>query len=315
MSGLKGAAGGPPNPNGPRGARAYRREGRKRDCPPGARRATLAEGALTQQEMQAQYQYQAMKSARLSLAYDSTRYRKFEPSTLYPQEMRASVKVDGRGRTIRIPAPADVFWNSLSPTGRTEPKAATEADTKLQQVAQQLEAYRAASMAVWRGAVISGGLAELPAPGPLEPCIPLRLVASYMARGVMEPHEVEARARQALEGLDFDTLVGRGLSGALVVPTLARALGKRWAIVRKEGDGSHSSNRYEGCCGTRWLFVDDLVGSGETLCATAKAIWAEFARACVERPVFVGAFIYTLPVQHALVPPGGTYLRNGSRVR
>lgn len=66
------------------------------------------------------------------------------------------------------------------------------------------------------------------------------------------------------DGPRADTFVGSGLSGALVVPTLARALGRHWAIVRKD-DGSHSSRRIEGEIGERWLFVDDFIEGGATL--------------------------------------------------
>ena len=71
---------------------------------------------------------------------------------------------------------------------------------------------------------------------------------------------------------ECDTLVGRGLSGALVVPYVARALGLRWAIARKEGDGSHSSECIEGMIGRRWVFVDDLISSGNTLTKTIISV-------------------------------------------
>lgn len=61
----------------------------------------------------------------------------------------------------------------------------------------------------------------------------------------------------------FDTIIGTGLSGAIVVPELARRLGLKWAIVRKQ-DGSHSPNKIEGEIGKAWLFVDDFVDSGAT---------------------------------------------------
>lgn len=69
-----------------------------------------------------------------------------------------------------------------------------------------------------------------------------------------------------------DTIVGRGLSGALTVPYIARALGLRWAIARKDGDGSHSSECIEGTIGRRWVFVDDLISSGNTLTKTIISV-------------------------------------------
>lgn len=76
----------------------------------------------------------------------------------------------------------------------------------------------------------------------------------------MARRELEQR-----EAVDFDTMIGTGLSGALTVPFLARAMGKHWAIVRKEKDvDNHSGNPIEGSIGERWIFVDDLISSGET---------------------------------------------------
>jgi hypothetical protein len=73
------------------------------------------------------------------------------------------------------------------------------------------------------------------------------------------------QARRVMKGIDYDTMIGTGLSGSLVIPTLARALGKKWAIIRKPGDGSHGNPvGFEGEIGRRWIFVDDFVASGAT---------------------------------------------------
>jgi adenine/guanine phosphoribosyltransferase-like PRPP-binding protein len=95
--------------------------------------------------------------------------------------------------------------------------------------------------------------------------------ASYMSKAFESPDALIDHARRALKGLDFDSVVGRGLSGALAVPIIGRALGKHWAIVRKE-DGSHSSRKVEGTIGSRWIFVDDFVASGATRSAVVRAI-------------------------------------------
>jgi hypothetical protein len=88
--------------------------------------------------------------------------------------------------------------------------------------------------------------------------------SSYQKTAVFRPGEAIRDARLALKGVDYDTMIGTGLSGALMVPTLARALRKKWAIIRKPDDGSHSEARYEGTIGSRWIFVDDFVSSGQT---------------------------------------------------
>ncbi|MGW0245085.1 phosphoribosyltransferase [Nocardia goodfellowii] len=72
------------------------------------------------------------------------------------------------------------------------------------------------------------------------------------------------KACEALEGIEFDTMVGTGLSGALMIPTLARAMNVDFLLVRKPNDGSHSSYKVEGRLGSKWLFVDDLIVSGDT---------------------------------------------------
>ena len=79
------------------------------------------------------------------------------------------------------------------------------------------------------------------------------------------------RAQDHMNLDDPDTLIGTGLSGALVIPRLADIMGKRWAIVRKN-DGSHSNNPVEGQIGHKWMFVDDLISSGNTLLRVKKVI-------------------------------------------
>jgi hypothetical protein len=60
-------------------------------------------------------------------------------------------------------------------------------------------------------------------------------VGSGYLDAVFTPEEVIADARTHLSacGVEFDTLVERGLSGALIIPVLAVQLGVRYMIVRK----------------------------------------------------------------------------------
>lgn len=100
----------------------------------------------------------------------------------------------------------------------------------------------------------------------------LRDHTGYLERAFEEPEQLEAAARERLAKVDFDTMIGRGLSGTLVIPWLARAMGKHWAIVRKPGESSHSTRRVEGVIGQRWIFVDDFISSGQTRRETRAAI-------------------------------------------
>lgn len=91
-----------------------------------------------------------------------------------------------------------------------------------------------------------------------------------------------------LEGRDFDTLVGTGFSGAVVVPALALALGKGFVLVRKESDDSHHGRgRLLGTLGSRWVFVDDFISSG----STRDRVMAKINDCSVDT-VNVGAYLY-----------------------
>jgi hypoxanthine phosphoribosyltransferase len=110
--------------------------------------------------------------------------------------------------------------------------------------------------------------------------------------GALKPHGVVEKARaDGLGAQDFDTMVGTGLSGALVIPTLAEAFGKEWAIVRKTDERAHSSSRIEGSIGERWIFVDDLVSSGSTFRRVQKAV-VEECQYWQYTTTFVGMYTY-----------------------
>lgn len=94
----------------------------------------------------------------------------------------------------------------------------------------------------------------------------------YLDKALVNLDEVLDIAEQQLADLDYDTLVGTGFSGALVVPALALRLGKNFVLVRKENDGSHHSGRMIGQLGKRWIFVDDFVSSGTTRRRVRKAV-------------------------------------------
>ncbi|GLE59572.1 hypothetical protein NJBCHELONAE_48850 [Mycobacteroides chelonae] len=128
---------------------------------------------------------------------------------------------------------------------------------------------------------------------------PADFLSNYMGGGQYDPADLIATAREQFElhGVECDTLVGTGLSGALVVPQMARELGKEWLIVRKPKEGTHSSRPVEGQLGQRWLFVDDGIQSGKTfrrvldtiadLPETASYLWHRLG--CTE---FAGAYFY-----------------------
>jgi len=118
----------------------------------------------------------------------------------------------------------------------------------------------------------------------------MKFHAYYLKRVHSHFDQIVEYARDTIPP-DTETLVGTGLSGALVVPRLAEALGMAWAIVRKPNDGTHSSYSVEGELSGRWVFVDDLISSGETL----RRVVAEVARLSevyLFDAEFTGAWLY-----------------------
>lgn len=95
--------------------------------------------------------------------------------------------------------------------------------------------------------------------------MPYKGNSSYLEGAFETPEFMISKATKVLDGIEFDTMIGTGLSGTLVVPLIARAMGKAFAIVRKPNDSSHRERAVEGYVGERWIFVDDFVSSGDTL--------------------------------------------------
>lgn len=116
--------------------------------------------------------------------------------------------------------------------------------------------------------------------------------ASYLESIWTKPDELVQRFQSKMEinNVEYDTLIGRGVSGALAVPLFARAAHTQYGIVRKD-EGSHSSRTVEGTIGKRWIFVDDLIDSGETFLETAKKM-ASFSKNVDWSTQLVGAYLY-----------------------
>lgn len=69
--------------------------------------------------------------------------------------------------------------------------------------------------------------------------------------------------------IEFDTIVCSGVSGIVFAVQLAQRMGRKVAIVRKDGDGTHSTNKIEANCFPneigKYIIVDDLIDSGKTI--------------------------------------------------
>lgn len=89
----------------------------------------------------------------------------------------------------------------------------------------------------------------------------------YMDMALTEDglREIIEDAQANLAGVEFDTLVGTGFSGGVVIPALALSMGKNFLLIRKESDDSHHGPGLSiGNLGERWIFVDDFVSLGRT---------------------------------------------------
>lgn len=87
----------------------------------------------------------------------------------------------------------------------------------------------------------------------------------YMDQALFDLESVIGTAAERLADVDFDTLVGTGFSGSVVIPSLALRMGKKFALLRKDTDDSHHGRgRLVGEIGDKWIFVDDFISSGKT---------------------------------------------------
>jgi hypothetical protein len=119
----------------------------------------------------------------------------------------------------------------------------------------------------------------------------VRSHASYLTQLFDEPDVAIQQFRVKMRAVDFDTLVGTGISGTLSAQLFARALGVNFAIVRKETDSTHSTNNVEGNIGKRWVFVDDLVASGDTRRRVREAM-KRFCLIQSFESTYVGQYLY-----------------------
>lgn len=117
------------------------------------------------------------------------------------------------------------------------------------------------------------------------------LRTGYMDESHGDPVDLADSLRDATGRVRFDTLVGTGMSGALVVPGLARVLNVNWLILRKPGENSHSYHPGEGTLGSRWLFVDDLIDTGKTWRRVREQI-ADLCKQWNHKATFAGSFLY-----------------------
>lgn len=134
----------------------------------------------------------------------------------------------------------------------------------------------------------------------------MRFRTYYMDQAVFRLPDVIETAKRNLAKVDFDTMVGTGFSGSIVIPALALAMNKQFVLIRKETDDSHhGKGRMLGDLGKRWIFVDDFVSSGKTRERVIKKV-AEALDDALELQgcTMVGQYMYC--DRPSMDPPGFT---------
>ncbi len=95
-----------------------------------------------------------------------------------------------------------------------------------------------------------------------------KICSDYLSR-LLYPATYKLTLKKAIAVLkkyDFDAIAFRGMSGAIIAPAIAAAMGKTVIMVRKAGDGSHSTCAIEGDRATQsYVIVDDFISSGATV--------------------------------------------------
>jgi hypoxanthine phosphoribosyltransferase len=101
------------------------------------------------------------------------------------------------------------------------------------------------------------------------------------------------------QDIDFDSMVGTGHSGLLVLPILARHFDVPFFALRKDGISSHNSAQPygDGRIGRKWILIDDVSVTGGTI----KFAQNRIARVCNMnnwKTEYVGTYLYE-PIQNA----------------
>lgn len=114
----------------------------------------------------------------------------------------------------------------------------------------------------------------------------------YFDSAVFDLAKVIEEAKADLAKVEFDTLVGTGFSGSIVIPALALSMGKKFVLIRKETDDSHHGRgRIVGQLGKQWIFVDDFISSGKTRTRVMGKI-ADAVAASGQPTTMVGQYMY-----------------------
>ena len=95
-------------------------------------------------------------------------------------------------------------------------------------------------------------------------------------------------------GVKFDTIVFRGMSGALVAPIVAQKLVKPITLCRKSSDDAHAGgNRIEGMTNFEtYIIIDDVIETGKTIRSIIEVVNLKMEAMLQSPAECVGIFLY-----------------------
>lgn len=99
--------------------------------------------------------------------------------------------------------------------------------------------------------------------------------------------KVIERAVERLRTVEFDAIAIQGYSSSIPGSILAYLLDKELLVIRKTGEERTSYRSIEGYKGSKFVFVDDLISSGNTV-RRVLAGAARFEATCVGIYLFCG---------------------------
>src|SRR5690554_2716894 len=96
----------------------------------------------------------------------------------------------------------------------------------------------------------------------------LELVPAYCMELFNKEHRYLTAQNAVIDLLEiegkFDTVIGTGVSGMLIVSEIGEMVGCHWAVVRQPGVRTHAKSSISGHLGKKLIFVDDLIATGDT---------------------------------------------------
>lgn len=122
---------------------------------------------------------------------------------------------------------------------------------------------------------------------------------------VLDPSMFKKKVKKLIKsiresGIEFDYIVGTGISGIIVIGAVASGLDKKILIVRKDGEGTHGvdfeyPNDWDPTL-KKFIIIDDGIATGKTIRRIFNRMTDSFFRGESIENLCKGIFLYNLDV-------------------